>query len=73
MAINLKCEGWKAIKLRCHYQTMREDIQLVEAVRKGGGDDMDIMIDANQAQSAGVWQPGIMWNFRRAVETAREF
>lgn len=72
MAVRLKSEGWKAIKLRCHYQTMREDIQLIEAVRKAIGDGMDIMVDANQAQSAGVWQPGIMWDFQRAVETARE-
>src|SRR5215469_10102169 len=56
MALHLKSEGWKAIKLRCHYQTMREDIQLVEVVRKATGDDMGIMVDANQAQSAGVWQ-----------------
>jgi D-galactarolactone cycloisomerase len=29
------------------------------------------MIDANQAQSAGNWQPGVQWDFKRAVETAR--
>ncbi len=72
MALALQAEGWKAIKLRLHYQTMREDIRLVEAVRKAVGDGMDIMTDANQAQSAGVWQPGVIWDFRRAVETARE-
>jgi L-alanine-DL-glutamate epimerase-like enolase superfamily enzyme len=72
MAVTLKSQGWKAIKLRAHYQTMREDIRLVEAVRKAVGDDMDIMIDANQAQSAASWQPGVMWDFRRALETARE-
>lgn len=72
MALALQAEGWKAIKLRLHYQTMREDIRLVEAVRKAVGDGMDIMTDANQAQSAGTWQPGVMWDFRRAVETARE-
>ncbi len=72
MALALKAEGWKAIKLRLHYQTLREDIRLVEAVRKAVGDGMDIMTDANQAQSAGTWQPGVRWDFRRAVETARE-
>ena len=30
---------------------------------------MVIMTDANQAQSAGDWQPGVLWDFRRAVET----
>ena len=72
MAVNLKSQGWKAIKLRAHYQSMRDDIRLVEAVRKAVGDDMDIMIDANQAQSAATWQPGVMWDFRRALDTARE-
>jgi L-alanine-DL-glutamate epimerase-like enolase superfamily enzyme len=72
MAVQLKSEGWKAIKLRLHYQTMREDINLVAAVRKAVGDDMEIMTDANQAQSSTGWQPGVVWDFRRALETARE-
>jgi D-galactarolactone cycloisomerase len=72
MALQLKSEGWKAIKLRLHYPTMREDIELVTAVRKAVGDGMDIMSDANQAQSATGWQPGVVWDFRRALETARE-
>ena len=72
MATQLKAQGWRAIKLRLHYQTLREDIRLVEAVRKAVGPDMEIMTDANQAQSAGVWQPGVLWDFRRALETARE-
>jgi len=72
MAVELKSQGWKAVKLRAHYATLREDMRLVEAVRKAVGDDMDIMVDANQAQSAGAWQPGVRWDFRRALETARE-
>ncbi len=72
MALQLKSEGWKGIKLRAHYETLREDVRLVEAVRKAVGDDMEIMVDANQAQSAGTWQPGVRWEFRRAVDTARE-
>ena len=72
MAVQLKAQGWKAIKLRAHYQTLKEDVGLVEAVRKAVGDDMEIMVDANQAQSFGTWQPGVMWDFRRALETARE-
>jgi D-galactarolactone cycloisomerase len=72
MAVQLKEQGWKAIKLRAHYATLKQDVQLVEAVRKAVGDDMEIMVDANQAQSSGTWQPGVMWDFRRALETARE-
>jgi L-alanine-DL-glutamate epimerase-like enolase superfamily enzyme len=72
MALQLKSEGWRAIKLRLHYQTMREDINLVAAVRKAVGDDLEIMTDANQAQSSTGWQPGVVWDFRRALETARQ-
>jgi D-galactarolactone cycloisomerase len=72
MAVQLKSEGWKAIKLRAHYPTLKEDVRLVEAVRKAVGDDMEIMVDANQAQSFTGWQPGVMWEFPRALETARE-
>jgi D-galactarolactone cycloisomerase len=72
LAVQLKAQGWKAIKLRAHYQTLKEDVAMVEAVRKAVGDDMEIMVDANQAQSFGTWQPGVMWDFRRALETARE-
>jgi len=71
MAVELKAQGWKAIKLRLHYQTMKEDLRLVEAVRTAVGEEVEIMADANQAQSAGTWQPGVLWDFRRAIETAR--
>src|SRR5260221_997158 len=72
MALQLKSEGWKAIKLRLHYQTLREDINLVAAVRKAVGDDMEIMTDANQAQSPTGGQPGVVWGFRPALGAARE-
>ena len=72
LAASLKAQGWKALKLRIHHETLKQDIETVEAVRKAVGDDMDIMVDANQAQSSGDWQPGFQWDFRRAVETARE-
>jgi D-galactarolactone cycloisomerase len=72
LAARLADEGWQAIKLRLHYQTLREDVELVEKVRAAVGDRMTIMVDANQAQSSGNWQPGILWDYRRAVETARE-
>ena len=70
-AAALKDAGWRAVKVRLHHQTIREDIRTVEAVRRAVGDDVAIMVDANQAQSAGGWQPGVRWDFRRAVETAR--
>ena len=72
LAAELMHEGWKALKLRLHHQTIREDIETVERVREAVGDRMEIMVDANQAQSKADWQPGVRWDFRRAVDTARE-
>jgi L-alanine-DL-glutamate epimerase-like enolase superfamily enzyme len=72
MAGRLAGEGWQAIKVRLHHPTMKEDIQTIEALRTAVGDRVAIMTDANQAQSSGDWQPGVLWDFRRAVETARE-
>src|SRR5215212_9650127 len=66
------CESVQSIKLRLHHATMREDLETVERVREAVGDGMAIMVDANQAQSSGNWQPGVRWDFRRAAETARE-
>ena len=71
LATRLAEEGWKAIKLRIHYATMQEDIALVEAVTEAVGGRMEILVDANQAQSTGNWQPGVQWDYRRALETAR--
>lgn len=72
LAVRLADEGWQAIKLRIHHATIQEDVRTVAAVRDAVGDRMQIMVDANQAQSSGNWQPGILWDFRRALETAIE-
>jgi len=67
-------EGWRAIKLRIHDWEMADDIRQVEKVRQAVGDRMEIMVDANQAQLPGTPQPGPgpVWDFQRALDTARE-
>ncbi|MFH1571113.1 MAG: mandelate racemase/muconate lactonizing enzyme family protein, partial [Gemmatimonadota bacterium] len=72
LAARLAGEGWQALKLRLHCATIPEDLAIVEQVRRAAGDRMVIMADANQAQSSGTWQPGVRWDFRRALDTARE-
>jgi L-alanine-DL-glutamate epimerase-like enolase superfamily enzyme len=72
LAVKLKSQGWRGIKYRSHFQTMKEDIRLVEAARKAVGDDFDIMCDANQATNGPLTQ-SVIWDFRRAVETARAY
>ncbi len=71
-AARLKSEGWHGIKFRAHFETMEEDIRLVEVTRKAVGRDFDIMCDANQATS-GLLTPTVQWDFTRAVETARAY
>jgi L-alanine-DL-glutamate epimerase-like enolase superfamily enzyme len=71
-AAQVKAAGWHGIKFRAHFETMKEDIQLVEATRKLVEDSLDIMCDANQATN-GYLTPTVMWDFRRAVETARAY
>jgi L-alanine-DL-glutamate epimerase-like enolase superfamily enzyme len=60
-------EGFKAIKLRIHFLKMEEDIAMVAAVRDAVGDEMQIMVDANQANAV---NPPI-WTWTRAFKTAR--
>jgi L-alanine-DL-glutamate epimerase-like enolase superfamily enzyme len=65
-------QGYRAVKLRLSAETVAEDIALVAACRDAVGDQMDIMVDANQAgKGPGSDAPGVHWNLARAMETAR--
>lgn len=54
--------GYKAVKIKVGRVPLKEDTQRIEAVRKALGDDIDIMLDANQG-----------WAVDRAIEAARVF
>lgn len=73
-ALQARAKGYRAVKLRLHDWTMKEDIAQVEAVRAAVGDDMVILVDANQAQQPGTphLAPGPVWSEQRALQTARE-
>ena len=47
-AVELRDRGLRAIKIRFHHDDWREDVAVVEAVRSAVGDEMEIMVDANQ-------------------------
>jgi L-alanine-DL-glutamate epimerase-like enolase superfamily enzyme len=70
MASMLVEQGWQAIKLRLHHESFHEDIRVVETVRDAIGDKLTILVDGNQAQSSGEWQPGVQWDIQRALDTA---
>jgi D-galactarolactone cycloisomerase len=74
-ALRLKGEGWKAIKLKSHYATLKEDVAQIEAVRAACGPDFIITTDGNKAGFSVGFQGtrGVPWTFERAVETCREF
>jgi L-alanine-DL-glutamate epimerase-like enolase superfamily enzyme len=65
-------EGFAAVKLRFHHPDPREDVAVAEAVREAVGDEVELIVDANQA---GVL-PGVggheRWDFQVALEVARE-
>ncbi len=74
-AAELKAAGWRAMKLRTHFSTTKENVRVVEEVRKATDPDFHILTDPNNA--AGDANAGgesdTEWTFLRAVETAREF
>lgn len=71
MAARIVGEGFQAIKLRLHHERIDDDIRTVQLVREAVGPGISIMVDANQAQSKGGWQPAVRWDFERARDTAR--
>jgi D-galactarolactone cycloisomerase len=73
VAAQVKADGFRAVKMRSSYPTMKEDIQLMEQSRKAVGDDFLLLVDANKAGPYGNSQLVTVWDYRRALETALEF
>jgi L-alanine-DL-glutamate epimerase-like enolase superfamily enzyme len=65
-------EGFRAVKLRFHSDDPRDDIHVVEALRKEFGERLAIMVDANQAGLAPGFGGHIQWDFHTALEIALE-
>jgi len=72
-AVKLKDQGWKAIKYRCSFPTLKEDVRLVEVTRKAVGDNWVITCDANKAGLTWTSPRGVPWDFTRAAQTAKEY
>ena len=64
--------GFKAIKLRCRFPTLAEDVAVVRAVREAVGDSMAIMVDANQGWRVDLFDD-VRWDYKRALQTARAY
>jgi len=70
-ALMLVEQGFKAMKIRFHHANVRDDLKVVEAVRKAVGDRLDIMVDANQGWKM-PWDTEPAWDLKTAVQVARE-
>ena len=71
-AAQIKAAGWRGIKYRAHFQTMKEDIRLVEAARKAGRRRFRHHV-RRQSGDQRPLTPTVTWDFRRAAETARAY
>jgi D-galactarolactone cycloisomerase len=63
--------GFKAVKLRAHRAAPWEDVAAVEAVRDALGDDLTILVDANQYNASPgyrYWPKRTAWQVARALE-----
>ena len=68
-AVALRDAGIGAVKIRFHHADWREDLAVVEAVREAVGDDVELMVDANQ----GWRMPGDLqarWDVATAAQVA---
>ncbi len=70
-ALRLRDEGFRALKLRFHRPNPRDDLRVLEAVRKAVGDSMDIMVDANYAWVIAPDRAPQRWDLRTAISMAR--
>jgi len=52
---------------------MKDDILLLEKVRKAVGDDFTLMVDANQGWPIHAFGPYPRWTLKRAMDTARAY
>lgn len=71
-------QNFKAIKLRAHHFDYRKDVETVRAAREIGGDEIDIMVDANQSGMPAYGlvpraEPTPLWDYNTALKAGREF
>jgi L-alanine-DL-glutamate epimerase-like enolase superfamily enzyme len=65
-AVQLRNLGFPALKLRFHAANPRDDLAIVRAVRQAVGDEMQILVDANQGWQM-PWDTAVPWDFKTAL------
>lgn len=67
----MKERGFNTAKLRVKNKELKDDIKLIESVRKGIGDDMTLGVDANQGWLVTIVDKIPPWDLERATEFAK--
>jgi len=67
--LQLMDAGFKAVKLRLHRPKPEDDLKVVRAVKDAVGDDLTILVDANQNNQSISYR---YWSRRTALKMARE-
>ncbi len=63
--------GFKTFKLRAKAKEFKDDVRLIEGVRKGVGDGPNIAVDVNQAEHITILDRRIpAWDLKRATDFA---
>jgi D-galactarolactone cycloisomerase len=71
LAVEYRALGFRAIKLRFHHERMEDDLAVVDTVMEAVP-DMTVMVDANKATTLPSPEPSPRWDYKRALQTARE-
>jgi len=72
LALHYQSLGFTAAKLRLHHERISDDLAIVDACLKTTKGLMRFIVDANQATSLPCPEPGVRWDYPRALRMARE-
>ncbi|MBW2058604.1 MAG: mandelate racemase/muconate lactonizing enzyme family protein [Deltaproteobacteria bacterium] len=72
LAVHYQKLGFKAMKLRLHNEKIEDDLAILDACLKATRGKMAFMADANQATNLPSPEPGVRWDYQRALTMARE-
>jgi L-alanine-DL-glutamate epimerase-like enolase superfamily enzyme len=67
----LRDKGFPAVKIRFHRADWKEDVRMLEEVRRAVGDKVEIMVDCNQGWRM-PWDTESCWTYHQALVVARE-
>jgi L-alanine-DL-glutamate epimerase-like enolase superfamily enzyme len=67
----MKERGFKVFKLRAKAKEFKDDVRLIEEVRKGVGDGPVLGVDANQGWLASIVERIPAWDLKRAIDYAK--